>query len=122
MDALVALGDDGPDPEEHWAFRPPVTAGPRAVFLAREDDQRNAFGLVAQSSLVHRQDLAAWLDPGHPAPNALLLQKLILHARIAEHPAHHHFEIAAARCVLIEQPQRDVSLLQIVPGQTVCRD
>src|SRR5215212_1655599 len=93
MDALVTLGDDGPDTKEHWAFRSPVTAGSRAIFLAREDDQRDSFGLVAKSGVVHRQDLAAGLDPRHPAANAFLLQKLILHTRIAEHPSRHHLKI-----------------------------
>ena len=45
MDALVTLGDDSPDTKEHWAFRPPVTAGSRAIFLAGEDDQRDSLDL-----------------------------------------------------------------------------
>src|SRR3972149_5517626 len=47
VEALVALGDDDADAEQQRALGRPVARGAAAVFLAREDGEGRARGLVA---------------------------------------------------------------------------
>ena len=100
MDALVALGDHGPDAEECRAFRGPVARRARAVLLAREHDQRRAGGLVLHRRVVDRQLLARRQVDRPVAFGAR--RELVLETDVRERAAHHDLVIAAPRTVTVE--------------------
>ena len=61
---------DGAHAEQPRALGRPVARGAGAVFLAGEDDQRHALGLVAHRRVVDRHDLAVGLVHGDAAFDA----------------------------------------------------
>ena len=81
VDALVALGDDGADAQELRPLGRPVARRARAVLLARQDDQRDALGLVAlarrrRSSSPRRRAGGGYSPPR--CPGASLLRSRML--------------------------------------------
>ena len=58
MDALEALRDHGAHAEQLRAFGRPVARRARAVFPAREHDERNLLGLIAHRGVIDRHALA----------------------------------------------------------------
>jgi hypothetical protein len=100
MDALVAFGDHRAHAQQQRAFRRPVARRTRAVFLARQHDQRHAFFLV-----FHRRVVDVIFSPSGLVQRPAAFgagRELIAQANIRERAAHHHFVIAAPRAVGIE--------------------
>ena len=120
MDALVRRGDDDLDAEEQRALGSPVARGTRTVLTARDDDQRDALGLVALGGVVDRHDLARRLVRGQAALRAG--DELVAQADVRERATHHHLVIAAARAVRVELALLDAVLEQPAAGGTVGLD
>ena len=101
VDALVALGDHRAHAQQQRALGRPVARGAGAVLLAREHDQRHAFGAGTArrrrrsscASPAGRCSGDAALDAGH---------QQVLEADVGERAAHHHPVVAAARAVGVE--------------------
>src|SRR2546423_1916408 len=76
MDSFEALGDHRAHAQEQRTFGRPVTRRPRPIFLAREDDQRHALGLIALRGFEDRHFAAVRevASPVAPAPRHLLAQ------------------------------------------------
>ena len=120
VDALEALGDHGAHAEQVRALGRPVARRAGAVFLAGENDERNALVLVAHGGVVDEHPLARGMVDGVAALDhvaALVLHHLVLDADIGEGAAHHDFVVAAPRAVLVEVGDRDLVLLQVFAGR-----
>src|SRR4051794_35348872 len=94
VDALVALGDDELDALQVWALGRPVTRGPGAVFLARQDAERRVVLAVLDRGVVDRHLLAAREVLGVAALG--LRDELIADSHVRERAAPHPLVVAAA--------------------------
>src|SRR5262249_9793358 len=106
MDALERLANDGTHAEQIGSLGGPVARRAAAIFLAGEDDERDALALVAHRGIVDRHALARRIMNGHAALDAG--HHLVLEADIGERAAHHHLVIAAARAILVEVGRLDL--------------
>ena len=100
VDALEALGDDGPDAEQGGALGGPVTAAPRPVLLAGQHDQGHALVGVAHGRLVDGR-LGAVGEVQRDAALGARRQE-VAQADVGEGAAHHHLVVAAAGAVGVE--------------------
>ena len=92
-------------PRQVRALGRPVARGAGAVFLAGEDDERNALALVAHGGVVDEHPLARGLVDGVAALDhvaGIVLHHLVLDADVGEGAAHHDLVVAAPRAVLVE--------------------
>src|SRR5918992_421679 len=119
VDALEALGDDGPYAEQERALRRPVARGAGAVLLAREDDQGDAFLLVLHRSLVDGRLLPIREVNGVAA---LLRDELVAQADVGEGAAHHDLVVAAAATVGVEVARVHAFRDQVLPRRHLGRD
>ena len=100
VDALVRLGDHGAHAEEVRALGRPVARRARAVLLAREDDQRHAFLVVALGGVEDRHLLAV-REVRRPRSLAALHEQ-VAKAHVGEGTAQHHLVVPAPRAVRVE--------------------
>jgi len=93
VDAFETFCQHRLDPQQVGALGRPVTAGAGAVFLAGDDHQRRALGLITHGGVIDRKLFTA----GHVHGVATFLagQHLVADADIGEGAAHHHFVVAA---------------------------
>ena len=87
-------------PSKKHALRGPVARRARAVFLAGDDHQGNAFCRVLYGSVIDEHLFAAW-DVRRPSAFSAW-SKLVPQPDVGKRAAHHNFVIAAARAVGIE--------------------
>src|ERR1700721_939955 len=64
MDALEALRDHRAHAEQLRALGRPVARGARAVFAAREHDERNFLALISHRGVVDPHPLPGWIMEG----------------------------------------------------------
>ena len=99
MNALEALGDDHLHAEQAGALGGPVTAGTGAVFLAGDNDERGAGGLIGHGRIIDGSLLAIRAE-GVAAFFAAEHQ--VLDADVGEGAAGHDAVVAAAAAVAVE--------------------
>ena len=104
-------------PSRIGALGRPVARGAGAVFLAGENHQRNAVGLVSHCRIVDRHALLRRIVDGEAAFDAR--HHLVLEADVGEGAAHHHLVIAAPCAVLVEVGGLDLVLDQILAGRRI---
>src|ERR1700733_2398127 len=119
MDAFVAFGDYGFDAQQARAFGGPVAGGAGAVFLAGQDYQGNAIGLIFFGRFEDRHFLVGWEVAGEAAFD---VDQFVAQADVGESAADHHFVVAAAGAVGVEVGGLDAVLLQIFSGRAVFFD
>src|SRR5690606_37328442 len=102
VDALVGLGDDGLDAEQRGALGRPVAGRAGTVLLARQDDQRDAGGLVVLRGVVDEGDRAAVLREVAGVAALGARRYLVAQADVGERAADHDLVVAAARAVAVE--------------------
>src|SRR3569832_2780444 len=100
MDALETLGDLRAHAEQARSLRGPGSGRARAVFLARDDDERHVFFRIFHGSVVDAHAFAVWQVLRHAAFAAR--QNLVANADDGEGAAHHHYVITAPRAVGVE--------------------
>ena len=120
VDPLVALGDGGPDAQQHRALGSPVARAAAAVLLAGDDQERHALRLVARRGLIDRHQLAA-REMGRPAALAPTRQA-VAQADVGERAAYHHLVVAPPRAVAVEVLRLHPTSDQVLAGRAVDRD
>src|SRR3546814_20919593 len=103
-DALEALGDHGLDAQQDRALGRPVARRAGAVFLAGQDHQRRAVGLVLHRRVVDRQLFAGAVALAEVLREAAFhaVERLVADAAVGEGAAHPHLVVAAAPAVAVE--------------------
>ena len=104
VDPLEALGEHGAHAEQSRALRRPVTRRAGAVLLAGDDDERHAFGLVADGGVEDGRLLAIGQVQRHAALG--LRNEVVADAGVGEGPADHDLVVAASRPVGVELGDR----------------
>src|SRR5690606_25677756 len=117
VDALEALGEDGPHAEQARALRGPVARRARAVLLARDDEERNTLGLVLHRGLVNRHLLAIREVPRDTTLGAG--RETIAQTHVGEGAAHHDLVVAAPRAVGVEVLRLNALLNEVLAGGAV---
>ena len=120
MDPLEALRQHGPNPEERGPLGRPVTRRSRAVFLAGEDHQGNAVGLIPLGGVVDRHLLPVREVPGHAALGTG--SQLVAEANVGEGAPDHDLVIAPTGAVLVEIGRLHAAVDQPSPGGAVAAD
>ena len=120
MDALEALGEHRLDAEQLRALGGPVARRARAVLLAREHDERHAFGRVLHRGVVDRRRRAVGQVHRDAALGAG--REPVAQPDVRERAAHHHLVVAAPRAVRVEVARLDAVLEQPLPGRAVAAD
>src|SRR5262249_12710827 len=95
-------------------FRGPIAGAAGAVFLAGEDDERDAGALVFDGGIVDRHDRAFGLMLGYAALGAGGHE--VLDADVGEGAAGHDAVVAAAGAVAVEVLVFDAVLREILAG------
>ena len=109
MDALVALGQDRPHPEQPGPLAAQSRLEPGAVLLAGQHEQRHAVALVLHGGVEDRRPLAVGQVDGEPALGAR--GQLVAQPHVGEGAAHHDLVVAPAGAVGVE----------VLPGHPVRR-
>ena len=127
MDALVALRQDGLDPQQKSALGSPVAGTAGAVFLAGDYQQGRPFALVAHASLEDAHALAGFDAPGtgrqvHRDAAFGAGNKLIAQPDVGKRAAHHDFVIAAPGAEGIEVLGFDALFDQVAAGGAARRN
>jgi hypothetical protein len=114
MDALETFRDHGPHAEQRDALRGPIAGGAGAVFLAGQDQERDAFGLIFHRRVVDEHRLAI----GEVAREGTFGfgGELVAEAYVGQGAADHYLMIAATGTVAVEVPAA-----RPVPSDTVRR-
>src|SRR5918997_1095238 len=99
VDALEALGDDGPYAEQERALRRPVARGAGAVLLASQHDQGHALLLISHRGLIYGGLLPVREVDGVAALSG---DELVAQADVTEGSADHDLVVATARAVGVE--------------------
>src|SRR5207248_3805391 len=99
VDPLEALRDRRADAEQQRSLRRPVARRPRAVLLARDDDEWHALGPVALRRVEDRRFLTG---REVTRPVALPLDKLVAQPDVAERASCHHLMVATPRAEAVE--------------------
>ena len=97
MDALKTLGQDRLDSQQQGPFRCPVTARPRPVLLAGDDNQWRPLLFILDGSIENRRLPAIGKLAGKATLDAC--DQFVLQADVGEGASHHDFMIAAPRTV-----------------------
>ena len=111
MNTLEALGDHRAHAQELGALGRPVAGGAGAVFLAGEDHQRAALGLVAHGRVIDRHHFAGGEVLGHAALD--LRGQLVADPDVGEGAAHHDLMVPAAGAVGVEVGLRHLAFTQV---------
>src|SRR5829696_2906598 len=112
VDALEALRDDGPHPEQERTLRRPVARRTGPVFLAGQDDKRHVFLAVSQTRLVDRGLFPIGEVEGVAA---LFVHELVAQPDVAERAAYHNLVVAAPGAVGVEVARVYALLYQVLP-------
>ena len=120
VDALEAFGDHRAHALQARALGRPVPAGPGAVLLSGEDDERRALGPIAFGRGEDRHLLAAGEVPREAALDAV--QQLVADADVGEGAPLHHLVVAAAGAVAVEVAGGDAARLKVVRGRAADGD
>ena len=100
VDALEALGDDGPDAEQARPLGGPVARGTRAVFLTAQNDEGNPRLLVFHRRVVDGHDLVFREIGGEAALGSR--GRPVAQTHVREGAAHHHLVVPAPRAIAVE--------------------
>src|ERR1700733_5540449 len=119
MDAFVAFGDYGFDAQQARAFGGPVAGGAGAVFLAGQDYQGNAIGLIFLGGFEDRHFLVGWEVAGE---SAFDVDQFVAQADVGESSADHYLVVAAAGAVGVEVGGVAPGLLQVFSSGAVFLD
>ena len=119
MDPLEALRNHGPHAEQQRPLGRPVARASRAVFLARDRDQRHALGAVAFGSVEDRHLLSVGKMR---RPVALACGEQVAQPNVGEGAAHQDLVVATPRPVAVELGALDAVRNQVLPGGAVRRD
>ena len=115
MDTLETFGDHGAHAEQRGALGCPVAAGAGAIFLAGDDHQRRAIGLVGHGSIIDGELLARREVARHAPFDAR--HHFVADADVGEGAAHHHFMVAAARAIGVELRLGHLAFGQVAAGR-----
>src|SRR5690348_17076979 len=120
VDALVALRQRRPNPQQQRTLCRPVARAARPILLPRNHQQRRPLRLIAHRGIVDRR-LLARRQVGRVIP-LLAARQQVPQPDVRERPAHHHLVVAASRPIAVEVARRHAMLLQILPCRAGGRD
>lgn len=116
VDALEGFGQHSFDAQKQRPLGGPIAAGAGAIFLAGQQQERHAFGLVLHGHIVQAALFAIRQVKGKTAFHAR--QHLVLDANVSQGTARQHLIVAAARAVGVELAGGHTQAQQVLAGGT----